>query len=59
MMAARTARKPSNEDARDGEAGGDKGVLEVALMPRTRANSEDAPLRARGKYPKRSPRTNA
>ena len=45
MMAARTPREPSNEDARDGEVGGDEGILEIALMPRNRANSENAPLR--------------
>jgi hypothetical protein len=47
-MAARTPREPSNEDARDGEAGGYEGILEVPLMPRVRANSGDAPVRARG-----------
>ena len=48
MMAARTPGEPSNEDARDGETRGDEGVLEVALMPRSRASSEDAPFLARG-----------
>jgi hypothetical protein len=47
-MATRTARQPPNEDAGDGESGGDEGVHEVAFMPRYRANSEDTPFRARG-----------
>src|SRR5580693_6719840 len=50
-MASRAPRQPSNEDAGDGEPSGDEGVLEVALMPRTRASNEDGPFLARGEMP--------
>jgi hypothetical protein len=47
-MASRTSGQPLDEDTRDGQSSGDEGIGEVTFKPRIRANSEDAPVRARG-----------